>query len=436
MKKIISYIITIIILLGIFFILRGVYKNQYIKVKDANFEGNIKYKGLKGAIDFAVDESGKCYIAYNNKIQVIDSNGKSYNLFVDKDVNIDSLDYFKNKLYFSSEDKVYCYDLAEKSKTILIKDLPNYGDYKDSKVRVYNDQLYVTIGSATNSGVVGNDNPWLSDSPFFYDLSPKDITLKGSPFGTEKTGAFVPYKTKNNKGQIIPNHFPGNASVAVYNLKTSSFENFAWGIRNIKGLDFNSEGKLYTTVGGIENRGLRPVAGDVDYIYEINKNVWYGWPDYSGGDPVSSPRFRNENKNKTEFILENHPSSNPPAPLYQHKSINSLGAVAVDANAQMGNKDCIYFYDKRDNMIYSLSKGNALSEKVHFSTKSNITEMRIVSKELLVLDSGEGYLYTINKLSNNTFPVLNKALIYYLMTVIIITIAIIFWKFNFNAKEK
>ena len=47
---------------------------------------------------------------------------------------------------------------------------------------------------------------------------------------------------------------------------------------------------LDTTVRGIKN--------DRDYIYEINGDRWYGWPDYSGGDPITSPRFTDGDPHK------------------------------------------------------------------------------------------------------------------------------------------
>lgn len=436
MKKFGKYAIFAGILLSILFVFKGFHKDQYINLKDSKLDYNVKYKGLLSAKAFVLDKNGNYYIAYKDKIQFINLNGKSYDLIVDKNLNISSLEYFEDKLYFASDNKIICYDINKRSQKLIINDLPNYGDYKESQIKIVGEDLYVTIGSATNSGVVGPDNKWLSDNPFYFDLTPRTISLRGTNFGNEKTGAFVPYKTKNIKGQIIPSHFPGNGSVLIYNIKTGNIENFAWGIRNVKGMDFNSEGKLFASVGGIENRGLRPLVGDVDYIYEIKKGLWYGWPDYSGGDPVTSPRFKSENRSKTEFLLDNHPSSNPPAPLYQHKSISALGPLTIDTKAQMGEKDCIYFYDSRDNMMYALTKGNVLSEKAKFNSFSNISSIKIANKSILLLDGKEGILYSLhNKDYSNRFKI-DKNMMYYFIIVILIGITIIVWKSSSSSKKQ
>lgn len=85
------------------------------------------------------------------------------------------------------------------------------------------------------------------------------------------------------KGSDNYRTFPGNASLIKLTLSNNNIETFAWGLRNINGMNVNSEGKIFAVVGGMEDRGLRPVKGDYDYIYEIQEGKWYGWPDYSGG---------------------------------------------------------------------------------------------------------------------------------------------------------
>lgn len=436
MKKFVIFTAAACSLIILFIFLKGFYKNQYIDLKDSKLDYEIKYKGLFNAKDFTEDAVGNYYIAYKDKIQFIDVNGKSYDVLVDKNLNINSLEFYKDKLYFASNNKIISFDLKKKEQKVIINDLPNYGDYNESLIKIVGDDLYITIGAATNSGVVGPDNMWTTVYPFFFDLSPRNISLKGTTFGTEKTGAFVPYKTKNLKGQLIPAHFPGNGTIITYSLKSSTTENFAWGIRNIKGMDFNSEGKLIASVGGIENRGLRPLSGDVDYLYEIKKGIWYGWPDYSGGDPVNSPRFKGENKNKIDFLLDNHPSSNPPAPIYQHKSLSALSILTVDSKAQVGEKDCIYFYDKRDNILYTLTKGNVLKEMAKLNSNTDLSAIRIYDKSILLLDNKEGFLYSLHINANSNIFNLNKNIMYYVLFILLISITIIVWKYNGSTDKK
>ncbi len=398
-------------------------KNLNINVKDQ--KGSIKYKGLKSAVDFTVDQKGNYYIAYKDKIQIIENSGKSYYLLKNNNLNIYSIEYFNNKLYFSSDTKIYCYNINNNKMFDLVKDIPNYGDYKNSIIKIRGNYLYITVGAATNSGVVGDDNKWVSENPYTHDISPKDITLKGLNFGEFKTGAYQNYKTKSINGQIIPEHFPGNSSVLIYNLSTGNMETLAWGIRNITGMDFNSEGKLIAAVSGMENRGLRPVKGDTDYIYEIRKGVWYGWPDYSGGDPISSPKFKGKGNSKLQFILENHPTTNPPAPMYQHKTLNSIKSLSVDNSGVLGIKNAMYFYDKVNKGLYRFDGVGNIKEEAKFSRNSDIFSLKFYEKSLLLLDEKEGYLYSIEKgtISNNLK--IGKSVYIYLLATIIVSIIVV-----------
>lgn len=436
MKKIIKIILGAAAAIAVFFIFKGTYSEYKINIKDDDLGYEIKYKGLKNSRDFVVDAGNNYYIAYKDRIQLINNDGSSFDLFKDKSLNINSVEYQDDKLYYSSDNKVYYYDLRKKEHKLLVDNLPNLGDYKEIKLKLKNDELFISIGAATNSGIVGNDNKWLSTNPYHHDISPKDVTVKGLNFGSEKTGAFVPYKTKNTAGQIIPGHMPGNASIVRYNITTGYLETFAWGIRNVNSMSFNSEGRLVASVGGMEDRGLRPISGDVDYIYEIKGGLWYGWPEYSGGDPVTSPRFRGENNKKVNFILENHPTTNPPAPIYQHKHLNSLKSIDIDSKGVLGDKDCIYFYDETDNIMYALKKSGSYNEKVLLSKGMKVTNLKIYKDNLIVLDNESGVIYSIHKQIKNSDKPTDKAALYYLMLLIISIAAVLVWKFNYDTKKK
>lgn len=425
MKKILSIAIPSIIVLLAIFTLKKYYYNQTIDTnltpKNSDLICKTKYKGLKNAIDFAVNDKGDYYIAYGNKIQFIKNSGQSYDIIKDGTLNVSSLECFEDKLFITSDTKIYCYDLWNKKLTDVIKDLPNYGDYKKSLIKIKGDYMYISVGAATNSGVVGMDNNWMKDNPYFHDITPKDITLKGLDFGNEKTGAFQSYKTKSIKGQIVAEHFPGNASILIYNLKTGNRETYAWGIRNITGMDFTNEGKLIAAVGGMENRGSRPIKGDSDYLYEIKKNVWYGWPDYSGGDPVTSPRFKGVGTS-LQFILENHPTTNPPAPMLQYNNVSSIYTLAVDSNGVLGEKNKILFYDKSKNILFSYNGSGAVKEEVKFGENTEISALKFSGKSLLVLDEASGYIYSIEKGQKNDGLNLGKEFYGYLMGITLIGI--------------
>lgn len=438
MKKVIK--ISIIIL---FFICIAIsFKKYFIKdysmnLKDNNLEVDLRYRGLKKAVDFAMDDEENCYIAYKSKIQFIDNKGKSYNVFSDKNMNINSMEYYKGKLYFSSYNSVYSYDIQKKKREEIISGLPNFGDHKNSLVKVNGDYLYITIGSATNSGVVGLDNSWVKNHPFSHDISPYKITLRGINFDEGKTGAFVNYGTRNIDGQIIPGHFPGNASVIMYNLQNGAAGTYVWGIRNVNGIDFDSKGRMIASIGGMENRGLRAVKGDTDYIYVLKYKNWYGWPDYSGGDPISSPRFKDGNNRNIPFILDNHPTTNPEAPLYTHKNLGTLKSLAVDKSGLLGDVDSIYFYDDSERMIYSLNNKGVLSKKVEFNSNSKISSIKYAKNQILILDSNLGNMYNLKLDKTEKISMKNRPIIYFLLiSTIIIIIAILKYTIEESNKKR
>lgn len=397
MKKIFKIGIIIILLSIIALIFNKFHNVNIINKEQGAIKCNLKYKGLLGSIDFSIDEEYNYYIAYSNRVEVISKLGKNYTLFKDDNLSIRAIEHYKNNLYFLSKNNVFCVNIKTKEKRILVNNIPNFGDYNNGVLKAVDNNLYISIGAATNSGIVGNDNEWLKENPYFHDITPIEIILKGKNFGEEKTGAFVPNKTKNNKSQVVAAHFPGNSSLIIYHLNNDKMETYASGIRNVKAMDFTSKNKLLAVVGGMENRGLRPIKGDTDYIFEITKNYWYGWPDYSGGDPISSPKFKGKNNEKIDFILEKHPTNSPPAPIYQHKSLNSISSMAVDENCILGKKDSIYFYDNKDNIIYELDKDNILINRFTLVKPVKLGKMIFSKEQLVILERNTGCIYTFSK---------------------------------------
>lgn len=419
MKKLIYILVFALLgLIGCVIIKKYIYiHNSGLSTEKQGITSKMLHKGLRGAVDFVLDENGNCYIAYDRKIQFISSNGKSFDVLNNTKNDITSIDYYKGNLYAALGSEVIELNPRTRAEKILIDNLPNYGDYKKTLVRIRNDCIYITLGTLTNSGICGSDNEWIKTYPYNHDITPKDIILRGLNFGDENTGAFVPYKTKNAKGQMIPGHFPGNGSLIIYYLKDNSCETFAWGIRNITGIDFTSRGRIIAGVGGMEDRGLRPVKGDTDYVYEIKKDTWYGWPDYSGGDPITSPKFK-DSKGSIPFILENHVSTNPPAPLYQLDRVDTLKGIAVDKNGCIGDIDDIYFYDSYKNEVLSLGKSVVPVPFISLAYgKNKITSMKFAGNSLLLLDSENGIMYIIyrdTQVEGYTFD--KKVILYLLIT--------------------
>ena len=426
MKKILFITLTIVLLSFSYFVVELYNKSPNILTEPDEVKYDILTAGLKEAIDFTTDNRN-IYIAYKDKVQVIESNGKSYTLYKENNGDIRSLQYYNNKLYIINGSTLMSFDRSTEKKEVLMEDIPNFGDYGDCKLMLKEDKIYIAIGSATNSGVVGQDNKWKSKYPFNCDISPKDITIGDNI--NKNYGAFVPFNTRNTPGQKISGHFPGNASVIVYNPKNKESFLYCWGIRNVKAMDFDSIGNIYAVVGGLEPRGDRGVKGDVDYIYELKSDTWYGWPDYSGGDPVNSPRFKSISGDKLSFILEKHPSNNPPAPYYQHKSVNSLTAMTVDREGNFGKKDSIFFYDNSNKKLLSIDNKGIVEEKLNLGKDSEIIDLEMYNGSMLLLEKSQGLLIKLAA-SNEAMKVSSKVILTYVIFFILLltTIIILKWK--------
>ncbi len=226
--------------------------------------------------------------------------------------------------------------------TPLISDLPSFGDHHTNGPVVRNGQIYFSIGTATNSSVVGPDNAkygWLKRKPTFHDIACRDIVLSGQNFKTENvltdnpndetiTGAFVPFGTASAKGQVVKGQVPCSGAILRMPLSGGAPELVAWGLRNPYGLAFSPAGKLFTTENAFDERGLRPVWGAGDVLWEVEPGTWYGWPDFSAGKRIVADEEFNAKKKKhiLQPILEKYPNQPPkPAAIFGvHSSANGL----------------------------------------------------------------------------------------------------------------
>jgi glucose/arabinose dehydrogenase len=172
-------------------------------------------------------------------------------------------------------------------------------------------QMYVATGPATNSGVVGLDlAPFIALSPDLKPTPCQDIVLTGINFKTPDfrtkedesdfvmTGAYVPFGTPTEPGQVIPGTNKCGGSVLVFDPDQAeeTVRPFAHGLRNVIGLAFNEEGELFAAINGYDNRGSRPFDDEHDVVYRIREGAWYGWPDYSADfRPATNPIFDTPN---------------------------------------------------------------------------------------------------------------------------------------------
>ena len=213
----------------------------------------------------------------------------------------------------------------------ILTNLPSVGDHSNNTLVFGPDgRAYFGQGSATNTGVVGPDNGWVTDAPMFHEKAPVDIVLNGSDFtarvpspadpdSNAVTAAYRPFDSGAiDSGLVIRAAIPARpdmgiiaGSGTVYSFDpspanddvASTLRLEAWGLRNPFGLAFDATDstRLFISNNGSDIRGQagdpndplnpatfviqgsRPIAQDYDDMFEITtggKAEFFGWPDY------------------------------------------------------------------------------------------------------------------------------------------------------------
>lgn len=432
MKRFCQFLFVSIMIVSLAFLLfkfSGIYR---VNVLNENIDWSIFSKNCKGAVAFEKDENENTYVAYNNYIKLIKDNGREEILVQDKSFAIESLVCNKDDMYFISKDKLYHYSISSKFLESILKDIPTIGANLNRNLIIKDSGLLLSIGAATNSGIAESDGE-CDFRKIPYDKSPINIILNGENYGDEKTGAYMPYTNSSIKGQKIPAEKFGNASIMKVNLQTNETSLYACGIRNIKGWDVDSENNLISIISGMKDKGVRPVKRDFDYLYKIKEGNWYGWPDFSGGDPISSPRFSIDNKlNK---IIANPPNKIVPGPEYQFSKVDSIEYLAIDNEGKILEKDTKIFYDKKDNVICSINSNGVLYKLLKLKNDSDIKGIKYMNGNIYILDSGIGCIY---KLQNNNLGLkfqLPKSLWIFIIIFLFSLIVLNIIKFN-NKKRR
>lgn len=225
--------------------------------------------------------------------------------------------------------------------TPLVEGLPTLGDHHTNGPAIGPDgEIYFGLGTVTNSGVVGMDNAeygWLAREPGFHDVPCRDIKLAGRNFESDNpltlepedrttTGAYSPFGAPTLPGQIVQGRTPCSGAIMRVAIEGGEPELVAWGLRNPFGLAFSPDGKLYVTENAFDVRGSRPAWGTPEVLWAITPGAWYGWPDYSAGQPLTMARYAPPGQPELSFLLAEHPDQ-PPEPaavLGVHASATGL----------------------------------------------------------------------------------------------------------------
>ncbi|HEY7082976.1 MAG TPA: hypothetical protein VH500_25060 [Nitrososphaeraceae archaeon] len=331
-----------------------------------------------------VGQEGYAYVGLTPPplILKIDHATGNVSVFVDRglDYPMSDITFHNGKLYMSNGGKISTVDMKGKVENI-ISALPGTSDHYIDQIlfNPVDKRMYFGVGTMTNGGVVGKDNPWTKGTPNLHDIPGKNITLAGvnfisknyispAPNDNATTGGFVPFNATTHKGQIVKGDTKCNGCILSANPDGTDLKLVAWGLRHPYGAAFTADGKkLVINMNGIDERGSRNVANDGDKIYVIdishpsNWGKWYGWPDFFGnGLPVTDPLFASPLNNQTlKFLMLDHP------PLVKPDYVADVGTAFTQADRSTSNS-----FGFKDKIL--MSEFGTLAPQTHLTANSRL----------------------------------------------------------------
>ncbi|MDQ4133016.1 MAG: PQQ-dependent sugar dehydrogenase, partial [Actinomycetota bacterium] len=239
----------------------------------------------------------------------------------------------------------------------VISGLPGQGDHQANQLVFADGQMYLSIGTVTNSAVVGHDNQlfgWFGrdDLRQLHDVPCRDVTLTGQTFESAnifddgpdrvRTSAYSAFGTALPAGATVRGDVRCNGAVLRARPDGSDLQLVAWGLRNPYGLEMGPDGSLYTTDHGFDARGSRPVENAADCFYRVQEGAWYGWPDFACGVPVTDSRFRPKDRPQPQFLVANHPTETPPSAVAEFDPHAATNGFAFSPSNRWGPPSTAY----------------------------------------------------------------------------------------------
>ncbi|RDV11471.1 sugar dehydrogenase [Pontibacter diazotrophicus] len=180
-------------------------------------------------------------------------------------------------------------------------------DHQPNDVRVGRDgRMYVCVGIGGNSGYMDeNMIPFVLKAPDGHPTPARDIVLTGYNIelpdfreggkGTVLTGAFMPFGTATEPGQVVKGSRKAGGTILVFDPENAeaTVQPYAWGFRNAIGIAWNRDNEMFIAVNGYDNAAGRPINDYHDGTYRVREGAWYGWPDFAANfSPVTDARFK------------------------------------------------------------------------------------------------------------------------------------------------
>ncbi|NLK96401.1 MAG: hypothetical protein GX275_14645 [Clostridiales bacterium] len=356
MKKYIKFILILIIISIISFSVFKYTDKYKIKILKNSMQCSVITKGVNSAKAIAIDENKNLYIAIKDSIKVIDNEGIEKIIIKNLGGEIEDIKYKNNSIYIISGEKLIEYSIKDRSLDILINSMPYSGNNISRKLLCYEDKLLIAIGSKTNSGIDSNGEV-------------ENIS--------------------EGRGDLI------NGGLYEFNTKTKEITSFASGIRGITGMDINSKGEIIALFSGINNNDERKINRDTDYIYKVDKGEWYGFPDFSGGNYITSPRFKGNTL--VEPILKTPVKKIVKGPLMEGNTLDSLNEMAIDSEGKVLERDGILYCNNKDKLISAFLDENIKINILKLQNKSKIEDIIYDSNGFYILDSGVGIIYLLHE---------------------------------------
>ncbi len=313
-------------------------------------------QGLDSPIGMVFSNNGDLYIAeagfLSRNPRLIRFSNDRLEIIADNFITpIRGINYLDGNIYISHGDRITMIRSDGTRQDILSGLLCN-GDYGISNIAFGPEgKIYFGLGTVTNSGVVGTDNEWVFSHPFLHDEPTFDVILNGHNYLTNNmylnasetayTGAFSAYTIPNTPNEIKKGMIKGSGSILRANRDGTELELVAGGFRNPIHIEFDRDFRLFVVNRSYDVRGSRPIANAPDELHILIPNVWYGWPDYVAGEPVTLPRFKPEGSLQPEFLIANHPNI-PPKPFAEFQPHSSIMGFDFDYTNRFGTYGDIY----------------------------------------------------------------------------------------------